>query len=310
MIDHPNARSSHLAPTPRGGGIAIVVASVLCVSALLLAHVIDRDLALAIVVGGIAIAWVGFMDDRNSMSVRLRIAIHFAAAALAVGILGGVPSLQVGTYFVSGGAVSYVVGVLAIVWTLNLFNFMDGIDGIAGSEAVFVSISGAWLGIRGLELTPSSSVALVIGAASLGFLFWNWPPAKIFMGDVGSGFLGYAIAVIALAAAKENPVAAFTWLILGGLFFVDATVTLARRLFRGERAYQAHRCHAYQWLSRRWKSHQRVTLTVWGINLVWLLPMAWLSQRYAQQAVMIVALALAPLVIAALVAGAGKAEEQ
>src|SRR6185312_3312887 len=105
-----------------------------------------------------------------------------------------------------------------------------------------------------------AAAALALGASWFGFLLWNWPPARIFMGDVGSGYLGYALGVLMLACARRNWSALWMWLMLGGAFFVDATVTLVRRAVRGERVYQAHRSHAYQWLSRRWRSHRRVTV--------------------------------------------------
>jgi Fuc2NAc and GlcNAc transferase len=128
------------------------------------------------------------------------------------------------------------------------------------------------------------------------------------MGDVGSGYVGFVIATLALATAGQRPVAAWIWLILGGVFFVDATVTLLRRLMRGERVHEAHRTHAYQWLARSWNNHRRVTLTVLAINLLWLLPCAlWATLRPARAAT-ITLVALAPLVALAVAAGAGRSE--
>jgi Fuc2NAc and GlcNAc transferase len=153
------------------------------------------------------------------------------------------------------------------------------------------------------------AVACIFCAASAGFLIWNWPPAKIFMGDVGSGYLGYVIAVLAMAATRDSPVAVWVWLILGGVFFVDATVTLARRSLTGERLHEAHRSHAYQWLARRWRSHRRVTLSVLAVNVFWLLPAAWLAMRYPRFAVWSLAGAFVPLIIVAIAAGAGLREQ-
>jgi len=144
--------------------------------------------------------------------------------------------------------------------------------------------------------------------ASAGFLCWNWPPAKVFLGDVGSGYLGYVIAVLALAAARTNPVALWVWLILGGVFFVDATMTLCRRLLRGERVFEAHRSHAYQWLARRWGSHGKVTVTVIAVNLAWLLPWSVLAMKFPQYAIVSVIAALAPLALLAPLLGSGRAE--
>src|SRR5262249_277790 len=174
----------------------------------------------------------------------------------------GLPPLLFGNHLIELGAAGYVVALLGIVWVLNLFNFMDGIDGIAASEAVFITCIAALVGlIRGWPAeVPAAS--WVLAFASAGFLCGNWAAARVFVGDVGSGYLGYVIAVLALASARTDPVALWAWLILGGVFFVDATMTLARRCLRGERVLEAHRSHAYQWLARRWGSHSKVTGTM------------------------------------------------
>jgi Fuc2NAc and GlcNAc transferase len=185
---------------------------------------------------------------------------------------------------------------------------MDGIDGIAASEAAFVAFAGAWLSFAGGTETQVSAAAWVFGAGCVGFLVWNWPPARIFMGDVGSGYLGYVIGVLALAATRENHAALWVWLILGGVFFVDATVTLTRRLVRGERVYEAHRSHAYQWLARRWGSHETVTKAVTALNLLWLLPCAIFAAYHSQWALCMVFVALTPLAVVAIAAGAGRRE--
>jgi Fuc2NAc and GlcNAc transferase len=185
---------------------------------------------------------------------------------------------------------------------------MDGIDGIAASEAIFVTGAAAALALGAGRLSGATGVELVTAAACAGFAAWNWPPARIFMGDVGSGYLGFLIGVLAVAEARENPVALWIWLILGGVFFVDATVTLVRRLVRRERVSQAHRSHAYQWLARRWKSHKKVTLGVTAVNVLWLLPCCYFAVQNPRLAAATALLALIPVAIAALLAGAGRRE--
>jgi Fuc2NAc and GlcNAc transferase len=185
---------------------------------------------------------------------------------------------------------------------------MDGIDGIAGSEAFFVAAAGALLHHHTGGSLEMTLVAAVFAAACLGFLAWNWPPAKIFMGDVGSGYMGYGIAVMAMLAARESAVALLVWVILGGLFFIDATVTLVRRVLRRESFHEAHRSHAYQWLSRRWRSHRSVTLTAIGVNLTWLLPWALFAGSHPAYAGWITLAALVPLIGAAIFIGAGRPE--
>jgi Fuc2NAc and GlcNAc transferase len=307
VLDIPNKRSSHTTATPRGGGLSIVLACTATLVVFAALGTIQSRLVIALLGGGSLVAAIGFLDDRRPMPAALRLAIHIAAAAWAVAWLGGLPAIRVGNLVFSSGWFGYVLGVLGIVWTLNLFNFMDGIDGIAASEAVFVGGGAILLSLQTAS-TDVAAVACILCAASAGFLIWNWPPAKIFMGDVGSGYLGYVIAVLAMAATRDNPVAVWVWLILGGVFFVDATVTLARRSLMGERLHEAHRSHAYQWLARRWRSHRRVTLSVLAVNVFWLLPAAWLAMRYPQFAVWSLAGAFVPLIILAIAAGAGLRE--
>ncbi len=307
VIDVPNERSSHQAPTPRGGGVAIVVAATCAFLALYGFGSMDARLLLGLM-GGIPVAVVGFVDDRRRLSVRVRFAVHLAAAVWAMYWAGGLPPLRFGDHLITLGWSGYVLGLLGIVWVLNLFNFMDGIDGLAVSQAMFVSWGGALLAvIAGLSVGVTGA-ALALGAACCGFAVWNWPPAKIFMGDVGSCYLGYVIAVLALAAGHESSVALLAWLLLGAAFFVDATVTLARRLARFERIHAAHRSHAYQWLARRWGTHRRVTLAFIAVNLTWLLPCALIATLAPGAALGVLMIALVPLVVLAWVAGAGRSE--
>jgi Fuc2NAc and GlcNAc transferase len=211
---------------------------------------------------------------------------------------------------ISLGYLGSLLAMLGIVWALNLFNFMDGIDGIAASQAIFMAGAGAVLAILSGMSVSTSAAALVVAAASLGFLVWNWPPARIFMGDVGSGFLGFVLAVLALAALRERAVMLPVWLILSGVFVIDATVTLLRRVARRERVYEAHRSHAYQWQARRWNSHLRVTMACGLFNLLWLAPWAWLCVRFPAHAGWYVAAALGPLVVLAVVWGSGRQERR
>ncbi len=306
QLDIPNVRSSHSVPTPRGGGLAIVLTAS---TGFVILRLLDRlsDPVLWVLLCGLAIAIIGFIDDRRPTSSAVRLAVHFGAALAAIALQGGAPPIQVGDLVLHLRVGGIALGAVSIVWTINLYNFMDGIDGIAAAEAIFVLSAAAVLSL--IHGRPAlAAPELVLAAACLGFLFWNWPPARIFMGDVGSGYLGYAIAVLALASGRDSPVASWVWLTLGGVFFVDATITLVRRALRGERLYEAHRSHAYQWMTRRWNSHQRTTLAVTAINLLWLLPIAWLETAYPRHATWLAAVALAPLVALALWAGAGRSE--
>jgi Fuc2NAc and GlcNAc transferase len=277
ILDHPNERSSHSEPTPRGGGLAIVISASFAIAGLAFRHLIDPALAVTVTGGGLLIAATGILDDRRSLPAGIRIFAHVAAAAWAVYMLGGMPQINFNGHIVSLGPWGDVAGIIAIVWVLNLFNFMDGIDGIAASEAVFVTGAGGALAIvfeQDLAVGYSGSV---IAVTALAFLWWNWPPAKIFLGDVGSGYLGYVIAVIGFAAGRASPVAIPAWLILGCVFFADATTTLFVRLIRGERIHLPHRDHAYQRLAVRWRGHRPVVLSMWAVNVFALLPVAVLA---------------------------------
>lgn len=308
LVDRPNERSSHAVPTPRGGGLSIAVVTTCGVAALWLAGLVDASLAIALIVGGGAVAVIGFLDDRMSLPARVRLLVHLSAAILAVYLLGGLPPIQFGAGLVDLGWIGHALAVITVMWALNFFNFMDGIDGIAASEAIFVAAAGAAITCYTGGSLAAVHVSIVFAAACLGFLVWNWPPARIFMGDVGSGYLGFVLAVVAIAVTREQPTGGWALLTLSGVFFIDATVTLCRRVARGEKASEAHRSHAYQRLARRWASHRRVTFTVLAINLIWLLPWAVVSALCPRWSIWAMLIALAPLCAAAIVVGAGRPE--
>jgi Fuc2NAc and GlcNAc transferase len=307
-LDMPNARSSHASPTPRGGGIAIVLMSLAGMSALAWLGWIEAPLFYALVGGGAAVALVGHLDDRGRIGIAGRFTVHIAAAIWATLWLGGITEIHWGENVINLGYLGTLLAVLGIVWALNLFNFMDGIDGIAASQAIFMAGAGATFALIAGISGSTPAACLVLAGASLGFLAWNWPPARIFMGDVGSGYLGFALAVIGLAAMRERGVMLPVWLILGAVFVVDSSVTLLRRLARRERVYEAHRSHAYQWQARRWNSHLRVTIACFLVNLLWLAPWAWLSVRFPANVAWFVAAAWIPLIALAIVFGSGRQE--
>jgi Fuc2NAc and GlcNAc transferase len=307
VLDVPNERSSHAQPTPRGGGVAIVLTASVFFVLLALFKGLDSNLLAALLGGGLAVGIVGFLDDRGHVPAGVRLAVHVVAAIWALWCLAGLPPVRVGDHLVSLGWFGHVLAGIAIVWVLNLFNFMDGIDGIAGSEAVFVTWGAVLLAIvAGRQ--GGSYASLLFGVACFGFLLWNLPPARIFMGDVGSGYIGFVLAVLCLAAMREDAVALWIWGILGAVFLVDATITLMRRMGRREPIYQAHRSHGYQWLARRWGSHGRVTGTIALVNLLWLFPCALLAASHPRYASWIFVIALLPIAVLAITVGAGRQE--
>jgi Fuc2NAc and GlcNAc transferase len=296
VLDHPTERSSHTVPTPRGGGVAIVVA--FCAGLLLLAATgqVQARGAWAVLGAGAWVAVVGFIDDHRHIPARWRLFAHFVAAGWALAWLGGLPALPLAGATLDLGVAGSVLAAVFLVWLLNLYNFMDGIDGIAGIEAITVALPGAALWWLAAGSTDAVAPVLV-AAAALGFLLWNFPPARIFMGDAGSGFLGIVLGVLAVWSAHQQPQLFWSWVILLGAFIVDATVTLLRRLYRRERVYEAHRSHAYQYASRLHGEHRVVTLAVGAINLLWLAPLAALVGFGLLDGLVGLAIAYAPLVV-------------
>jgi Fuc2NAc and GlcNAc transferase len=307
IVDVPNERSSHARAVPRGGGLAIALVVSLALVLLATSGAVPGHVALALLLPGAVVAVVGWLDDLRGLPALTRFCVHLAAATAALALLGGwgpawLPRASGGWWLLQAATV------IGIVWSINLYNFMDGIDGIAGAEAVHLGAGACLLMSVALPESAVGTISLLIAGSALGFLCWNWPPAKIFMGDVGSGYLGFTFAALAVASAHLDAALIFSWLILSGSFFVDAIVTLCRRLARRERVYEAHRTHAYQWLAQRLNSHAAVTLLYSTVNLLWLLPMAWLSIRVPQFAHWVTLAALLPLVAGTLLLGAGRPE--
>jgi Fuc2NAc and GlcNAc transferase len=271
LLDIPNARSSHSLPTPRGGGVAIVVVFLLGILLLFKYDLLANATMWAFLGTGVWVAVVGFIDDHQHIPARWRLLAHFIGAAWGLFWLG-LPALSLfGTDVTMLG---YVLGVFYLVWLLNLYNFMDGIDGLASIEAISVCLGGVLLFALGTEMINQSYGLILLIMAVTGFLLWNFPPAKIFMGDAGSGFLGITLGLFSIQAAHAAPAFFCSWLILLAVFIVDATWTLVRRFLRGEKVYEAHRSHGYQFAARHYASHKTVSLAVAAINICWLLPIA------------------------------------
>jgi Fuc2NAc and GlcNAc transferase len=278
MLDHPNARSSHRNVTPRGGGLAIAVA----LAAALVVHGMKptSSPALMAVCGGmLLVGLVGFWDDRAGLPASVRLLFHLAAAVPVAVTTGGVPTLPLPAPFdLATGPLAEPLAVLWMVAVLNFYNFLDGIDGLAGIQAV---ITGTAIALAGWD-SGASAIGAALAGGSLGFLFWNWAPARIFMGDVGSGLLGFGFAALPfLAAGGRRGSAVFVVAISLWLFLADALWTLASRVRRGARFYEAHREHAYQRIVAGGRSHAAVTSAMAGASTVLslLALLAWYLHR-------------------------------
>ena len=278
LLDIPNERSSHSSPTPRGGGLAIAVAALGGIMLTTWWQWIPLNIGLALAGGGAMVALVGWVDDHRDLPALPRFAVQFISAAWAMYWLGGLPSLSIGVVSVQLGAFGSILGILGIVWAINLYNFVDGIDGLAAGEALTTGAIGGLL-LLAMGYPGLAVVSFLIASANAGFLPLNWAPAKLFMGDVGSGMLGYLFAVLAIASENAGAVPLLTWILLLGAFIFDATVTLGRRIAHGERWYHAHHSHAYQRMVQAGRSHAQVSSMVLVINVVLasLAIVAWLK---------------------------------
>jgi UDP-N-acetylmuramyl pentapeptide phosphotransferase/UDP-N-acetylglucosamine-1-phosphate transferase len=247
LMDIPNERSSHTTPTARGGGLGVVVVvSVLWLATIGASASLWRLELMLCVAAMLAVATVGWLDDRSSLRVGPRLAVH-VLSGVAVAAL----SVRIGWH--------WWIGLWWVLWavsSINVVNFMDGIDGLIASQVTIAMLHFAWL-------APSSALArpmaLAVAGASAGFLVWNWPPARIFLGDVGSGALGFALVFAgALTMAARSTDVVRVYLPLFPLF-LDAAWTLVRRARRGERLTSAHRSHLYQRLANGGWGHRRVS---------------------------------------------------
>ncbi len=249
LLDEINERSSHSVPTPHGGGIALSLVWFIGLIYLNYIGEIESSLFFALLVG-IIISIVSFFDDLYDLSPKVRLIAQAVVALGGLYFLGGFHSLGFSFFSIDNQIFTNIFAFFLIVWFINLYNFLDGINGYAGSEMVFLSAAGF--------LLFGGAHFLVLAVATLGFLVWNYGNAKIFMGDVGSTLLGYNVAIFTLYYANQDVDNFWIWLILFGLFFFDATFTLLHRKLNHEQLSQAHKKHAYQRLTQAGWSHAKV----------------------------------------------------
>jgi Fuc2NAc and GlcNAc transferase len=310
VIDIPNARSSHTFATPRGGGISIVITFSIALIILYFHNMIELNVFFAFFIGGLLIGIIGFFDDHRHIPARWRIIVHIIAAIWAIYWLGNNYIISFSDGMLHHGLYVDLAALFITTWFLNLYNFMDGIDGIASIEAITTAGAAAFI-IFSVSLVNEQSLNYVLAlllllVAVLGFLVWNWPPAKIFMGDGGSGYLGYIFALFAISTTLDSYMTLWTWLILLGVFIVDASFTLLQRIVEGKRWYEAHRSHAYQHAAQLWNNHTKVTLFVFFINMMWLFPLAWLATFKPEWGAALTIVAYMPLLTIAFYLRAGK----
>jgi Fuc2NAc and GlcNAc transferase len=284
-LDTPNARSSHQTAVPRGAGIVIVLLTVAAAAIGTPSSAFFTGL-----LPGLGIAAIGWWDDLRGLSARIRFLAYGGCSLLAVLLLQGMPNADL------SGWVWLALAAIGLLWLINLYNFMDGINGLAALEAVFVVAGGLSLSAYSPGKYGLEPFAIYIVAVLIGFLAWNFPRARVFMGDVGSAFLGFLLGSMALWSHAHGGPTLVVWSILGATFIADASYTLVVRMATGQRWYEAHRSHAYQKLSSRWHgSHVKPVAAFMGANLAWLLPVAWAAHSRQLDAPVALLLAYLPL---------------
>ncbi len=266
-LDIPNHRSAHTSPTPRGGGIAVVGSFFIGISLLLWKQQLSLDLFISIIIATIIVAITGLIDDYFNCSAIKRLIWHCVAASIL--------SYQLYSYTL----ILNIFSIIYLVWLLNIFNFMDGIDSLTAMETITICINSMILyNITGINTHQLYLLPLTLSASVCGFVIFNLPPARIFMGDIGSGFLGILIGLFSLLAAKYSINLFFGWITLTAVFITDTSITLLRRWLNKEDIFTSHNQHAYQHAARYYKKHSKVTINIILINLLWLLPLAIIEQ--------------------------------
>ena len=281
-IAAPNFRSLHSRMIPRGAGIVIVICVLLVLVVLSLIRAIDFYLYLPILIGGLLVSIVGFTDDCFELSARFRMFTQLLIAVWVCFWFANGVDLNIGFVFINIGLLKFPITIFLLVWFYNLFNFIDGSDGLAASAVIYISM--VFSVICFLEHQQMLLLLLaLLCSATLGFIIFNWPPAKIFLGDVGTSFCSYMISVVAIISIWQEHFNIWVWLIALGYYLSDTTFTTLVRVIKFPKTwYHPHRSHAYQNLARI-GGHLKILLLVWAFNLLWFLPLAVLAYIFPKQ---------------------------
>lgn len=260
VVSELSSRGLHTAVTPRGGGLSFVIVWYIGISLLYHFEIVDKQLFSALICG-LILGLVSLLDDIFEIKPTVRLLVHFGVAIAALYLLGGIRKpITFGIDMLSVPYIIYPIAVIGMVWFINLYNFMDGADGFASLEAIIVGLV--------LYVFTGSMELLLLVAIVLGFLYWNWPKAKIFMGDVGSTQLGFILVVLGIHYHNTLDFSIFNWLMITAPFWFDATVTLLRRWRRGEKLSLPHRKHVYQRFVRSGHTHLQLDLALVAINII------------------------------------------
>lgn len=292
ILDIPNERSSHSLPTPRGGGLAIVIAWYIGITILFFFGEVSRNLYFALL-SGILLAAISLLDDVFDIRPVIRLSFQTITVIIAFILLKGIQTVYIGDKDIFQMIILDTITIVGMVWFINLYNFLDGIDGYASFEAITIGLA--------LYFFTGQSINLILIAAVSGFLIWNWPKARIFMGDVGSTQLGFILVVLGVYFHNEHKLPIICWLILLAPFWFDATLTLYRRWRNKEKLSQAHRKHIYQRLVQSGFSHLKVDIYLSVINLI-LIFMVFICIKYKMLQIPLLILTLASLYVVTIYA--------
>ncbi len=259
ILDIPNNRSSHSSPVPRGGGLAIIFCWYAVIVYLYVNNLLEKNLFFAFA-SGLILAVISLLDDLFSIKPIIRLLTQLVTATLAVYFINGITFIDISGWIISNDIILTPLLIFSIVWFINLYNFLDGIDGYASIEAISVALV--------IYLFTGNLLLLIFASCVAGFLFWNWPKAKIFMGDVGSTQLGYVLIIMGIYFNNKGEFDFMNWLLISSPFWFDATLTLFRRWRKGERIDQPHKKHAYQRLVQSGYSHLKVDLLLICLNFL------------------------------------------
>ncbi len=286
VIDVPNERSSHVVPTPTGGGVAISLSIILSVFVFGGDWIAYPSISLALGIGVIVIGIVGWIDIHKEVAVLTRAIIYLLVSITALILLGGMSELSFGLYHLGPGWLASLLAIIGITWLVNLYNFMDGTDGLAAVQALSTGLYGTVVFMSSDQIA-ASVICLTVFFSTLGFLVWNWAPAKIFMGDVGSCSIGFTFGVLAVYGEISGSVPVIIWLILLSIFISDASMTLMKRILSGETWYRAHNTHAYQRLVQLGMGHGRLAMYTLCANIFVIGPLAYLAWRKTEYSLQI-----------------------
>jgi len=298
LVDVPNERSSHSRITPRGGGVSFVILFLAATGLLGLVRGLNIGMPLRMVaalMAGACVALVGYLDDRYGLSIKARLLVELVVTAVTLFLICG-SQFHTSGYPAVLIVAGFVAAVILYTWLINLVNFMDGIDGLAASGAICTSGTCCLVILLRHGNDEVSFLFGILACAVLGFLFWNWPGAHVFMGDAGSYFLGFSIGALMLLSIVRHELGICVVPILLGVYVVDSSATVFNRMCRGERWYKPHRLHGFQHAADAF-GHRKVTLSVTIINLFWLAPLAVLADTYPRNGFALLLLAWLPIVV-------------